>query len=51
MDECRSQGTTLLFVSHDTSLGPLFDRVLSLADLNRAADLTGAEDSTTGATR
>jgi putative ABC transport system ATP-binding protein len=39
MDECRAQGSTLLFVSHDTSLGPLFDRVESLADLNRA---TGA---------
>jgi putative ABC transport system ATP-binding protein len=38
MDECRAQGTTLLFVSHDTSLGGLFDRVLSLADLNRAID-------------
>ena len=37
MDECRAQGSTLLFVSHDTSLGPLFDRVLSLAELNRVA--------------
>jgi putative ABC transport system ATP-binding protein len=37
MDECRAQGTTLLFVSHDTSLGGLFDRVDSLADLNEAA--------------
>ena len=37
MDECRAQGTTLLFVSHDTSLGGLFDRVDSLADLNDAA--------------
>lgn len=37
MDECRQQGATLLFVSHDTSLGPLFDRVVSLPDLNRAA--------------
>ena len=35
MQECSAQGTTLLFVSHDTSLGPLFDRVVSLADLNR----------------
>ena len=37
MDECRAQGTTLLFVSHDTSLGRLFDRVDSLADLNDVA--------------
>ena len=29
---------SILFVSHDTSLGGLFDRVLSLADLNRAID-------------
>lgn len=36
MDECRAQGTTLLFVSHDTSLSGMFDRTLSLADLNRA---------------
>jgi putative ABC transport system ATP-binding protein len=37
MDECRAQGTSLLFVSHDTSLGGLFDRVDSLADLNAVA--------------
>jgi len=42
MDECRTQGTTLLFVSHDTSLGRLFDRVDSLADLNAAAAMPGA---------
>ena len=36
MDECRAQGSSLLFVSHDTSLGGLFDRVESLAALNRA---------------
>ncbi|WP_447588954.1 ABC transporter ATP-binding protein [Aquipseudomonas campi] len=35
--ECREAGTSLLFVSHDQSLAPLFDRSLSLADLNRAA--------------
>jgi putative ABC transport system ATP-binding protein len=34
MNECRTFGTTLLFVSHDASLASLFDRVLSLADLN-----------------
>ena len=37
MDECAKQGSTLLFVSHDTSLSDLFDRVDSLAELNRAA--------------
>lgn len=36
MDECRTQGSALLFVSHDTSLGRLFDRVVCLAELNRA---------------
>ena len=36
MRECDAAGTTLLFVSHDTSLGHLFDRQLSLPDLNRA---------------
>ena len=37
MAECREQGSTLVFVSHDTSLGAMFDRDISLADLNRAA--------------
>ena len=36
MQECASAGTTLLYVSHDTSLGRLFDRQLSLPDFNRA---------------
>lgn len=36
MQECRSQEATLLFVSHDTSLSPLFDRNLSLNEINRA---------------
>jgi len=35
--ECREAGSSLLFVSHDQSLAPLFDRYLSLAELNRAA--------------
>jgi putative ABC transport system ATP-binding protein len=39
MNECRMFGTTLLFVSHDASLASLFDRSLSLADLNGAARL------------
>jgi putative ABC transport system ATP-binding protein len=39
--ECRAAGASLLFVSHDQSLAPLFDRSLSLADLNRAARVGG----------
>jgi putative ABC transport system ATP-binding protein len=35
--ECRTAGASLLFVSHDQSLAHLFDRSLSLAELNRAA--------------
>ena len=35
--ECRDAGASLLFVSHDQSLAPLFDRNLSLSELNRAA--------------
>ena len=35
--ECRAAGASLLFVSHDQSLAPLFDRNLSLSELNRAA--------------
>ncbi|WPP44864.1 ATP-binding cassette domain-containing protein [Pseudomonas sp. AN-1] len=35
--ECRAAGTSLLFVSHDRSLAPLFDRELALQQLNRAS--------------
>ncbi len=35
--ECREAGASLLFVSHDQSLATLFDRNLSLSELNRAA--------------
>ncbi len=34
MQECAANGTTLLFVSHDPTLGALFDRKLSLPELN-----------------
>ena len=34
--ECHEAGSSLLFVSHDQSLAPLFDRSVSLAELNRA---------------
>ncbi|MEJ2765849.1 ATP-binding cassette domain-containing protein [Photobacterium sp. MCCC 1A19761] len=37
MAECDQAGTTLLFVSHDATLEPLFDRCLTLDQLNRAA--------------
>lgn len=34
--ECQAAGASLLFVSHDQSLAPLFDRSLDLNQLNRA---------------
>ncbi len=34
-DVCQKDGTTVLFVSHDRSLQGLFDRAISLPDLNR----------------
>ena len=34
--ECQAQGITLLFVSHDASLAPLFDRSIELGAINRA---------------
>jgi putative ABC transport system ATP-binding protein len=36
--ECRAAGAGLLFVSHDHSLNPLFDRAVALADLGGATD-------------
>ncbi|WP_175252544.1 ABC transporter ATP-binding protein [Pseudomonas sp. BMW13] len=35
--ECRAASASLLFVSHDQSLAALFDRNVSLSELNRAA--------------
>ena len=35
--ECRAQGGTLLFVSHDPSLEACFDRTIRLPDINLAA--------------
>jgi putative ABC transport system ATP-binding protein len=32
---CADAGSTLVFVSHDRSLEPLFDRAISLPDINR----------------
>lgn len=37
-DECRDAGSTLVFVSHDTSLEGMFDRTVNLTDINRPAD-------------
>jgi putative ABC transport system ATP-binding protein len=37
LQECRSAGATLLFVSHDASLSGLFDRQISLANINSAS--------------
>lgn len=34
--ELSASGASLLFVSHETGLGPLFDRTIPLADINRA---------------
>lgn len=35
LDECRASGATLLFVSHDPRLAPLFDRAVRMSDINR----------------
>ena len=37
LHEASAAEATLLFVSHDTALAPLFSRTLALSDLNRAA--------------
>jgi putative ABC transport system ATP-binding protein len=37
--ECESAGSTLLFVSHDLSLGPRFDHQMSLPAINGAAQV------------
>lgn len=36
-DECSRSGATLIFVSHDTSLMPLFDRVVEFKKINMAS--------------
>lgn len=35
-DECSKSGATLIFVSHDASLAPLFDRVVDIKQINNA---------------
>jgi putative ABC transport system ATP-binding protein len=37
LGQCRAAGSTLVFVSHDERLASRFDRVVPLAELNRAA--------------
>ncbi len=34
--ECARENASLIFVSHDAALAPLFDRSIALADINRA---------------
>jgi len=34
-NECSAIGTTLLFVSHDGRLGPLFDRQIAMDEINK----------------
>lgn len=36
-DECAKAGSTLVFVSHDASLEPLFNRTVRLSEINRSA--------------
>jgi putative ABC transport system ATP-binding protein len=38
-DVCKKQDTTVLFVSHDRSLLGLFDRAVSLQDINQGGQL------------
>ena len=35
-EQAREQNSSVLFVSHDRSLMPLFDRALALSEINRA---------------
>ena len=35
MTECKAAGSAVVFVSHDRSLASLFDRQISLPDINR----------------
>ena len=38
----KAAGSTLIFVSHDRTLQPLFDRAIALPDINRASKLEAA---------
>jgi putative ABC transport system ATP-binding protein len=37
MSECANHATTLLFVSHDLTMAPQFDRTIKIRDINRVA--------------
>jgi putative ABC transport system ATP-binding protein len=37
MSECANHATTLLFVSHDLTMAPQFDRTIEIRDINRVA--------------
>lgn len=43
--ECQAQGSTLLFVSHDRTLEPLFDRTIDLTRSNAAASPADSQPS------
>ena len=47
-DECRQAGSTLVFVSHDASLEPLFDRTVNLAEINRQSGVATTSTGTGG---
>ena len=47
--ECAQSGSTLVFVSHDASLEPLFDRTVRLRELNGAGRGSRLGDRGTGA--
>ncbi len=40
-DSCAQAGSTLVFVSHDRTLQPMFDEAVSLPDVNRVAFANG----------
>lgn len=40
--QCKAAGAALLFVSHDQSLAPLFEKRISLPEINRAAQVEAA---------
>ena len=42
-DECARAGSTLVFVSHDASLEPMFNRTLRLSEITRSAAARRAE--------
>lgn len=46
---CEDVGATLLFVSHDRGLEPMFSRALSLPEINRATETPATETPAVGA--